>query len=358
MKKNQIVAFNFGSKNIKIVMGVSKNGYISLDKYKIISTPKEAIFNGAIYQKTKIVEVLKQFAKENKIKKQKIMISISSGETILRTFDFPKMEEKELQGAVKFEMEHLLPEPIENYIIDFTILYEYQEEIQNKEKVSMLKIQTVTLPKKIVMTYLETFQEADLKIDVIDVYSNSILRLLKERENIIKNSSNQELLDKNIALIDLGNQKTTLTIIEHGNVFLNRVIPKGGRNITHIISETLGISMQDAEEWKLDHHYFSTDFNEKVVATLKGYVEDFMIEINGMINYFISRSIPKRLDYIYLIGGGAKSKGICKYFENYMNIPTKLGNDSGNIHVKEKETKISGDLLYLWDVLGIFLRKD
>lgn len=358
MKKDQIVAFDFGSKNIKVAIGASKNGHISLIKYEIIPTPKEAIFDGIIHQKAKIVELLKKFVKENKIKRQKIMINISSGETILRTFNFPKMKEKELRRAVKFEIEHLLPEPIDNYVIDFTILDEYEEKIENEEKVSMLKVQTATLPKRIVMTYLHIFQEAGLKIDVIDVHSNSILKLLKRRKKIIKNLSNQEILDTNIALIDLGNQKTTITIMEYGNVFLNRIIPKGGRDITHIISEVLEISMQDAEEWKLNNHYFNMDGNEEVYATLKSDLEDFMLEINDIINYSISRSIQQKLDYIYLIGGGARNKGICEYFENYMNITTRLGNDYDNIQVKEKEKTFSEDLLYLWNVLGILLRKD
>ena len=40
----------------------------------------------------------------------------------MRNFELPKMEESELKEAVKFEMEHLLPEAIENYVIDFTVL--------------------------------------------------------------------------------------------------------------------------------------------------------------------------------------------------------------------------------------------
>ena len=84
------------------------------------------------------------------------------------------MEESELKEAVKFEMEHLLPEAIENYVIDFTVLDEYEQETDENEPMAWLKVQTAALPKNVVLTYLDTFEKAGLKIDIIDIQSNSI----------------------------------------------------------------------------------------------------------------------------------------------------------------------------------------
>lgn len=353
-----MVAFDFGSKNIKIAMGSNKDKHICLEYYEIIPCPKDAVVDGKIYEKSKISEILKQFVKRNKIKRQKIMLNISSGETILRTFDLPKMEEKELKEAVKFELEHLLPEPIDHYVLDFNILEEYQREIEDGEKISMIKVQIAALPKSIIVNYLTNFKKAGLKIDIIDIQSNSINRLFGSKKKYNNSFKDQGILGKNIAVIDLGNQKTTITILEFGKVFLSRVIYKGGRDITDIIAQTLKGDIEEAEKWKISHNFLTDDSYVEVYSALKYYLEDFMMEIGNIIDYFVSRSIQKRLDGIYLIGGGAKAQGICQYFKNYTNIDTKLGNCYTNIHVKTKEEIFYGDFLYLCDVIGILLRKE
>ncbi|RBP46673.1 type IV pilus assembly protein PilM [Garciella nitratireducens] len=359
MRKKQAVAFDFGSKNIKFAIGKNKDKYFYLDGYEIISTPKDAISNGKIYDKSKISEMLIQFKKRNKIKRHKIMVSISSGETILRIFEIPKMEERELRKAVKFELEHLLPNSIDNYVVDFNILQEYETKIENGERISMIKVQAAVLPKNIVVNYLTSFKDAGLKIDIIDISSNNMLKLFDSKKidgNLFKD---QKSFNKNIAVIDLGNEKTMVTILEFGKVFLNRVIYRGGRDITNIIAQAFKINKEEAEEWKINHNFLTDNSHTEVYNTLKNYLEDFMSELFSIIDYFISRSAEKKLDVIYLIGGGANMKGICKYFENYIHINTQLGNYYiTNDYIKTKREIFQKDLLYLSDVIGILLRKE
>lgn len=353
-----MIAFDFGSKNIKIAIGSNKDKHLCLEYYEIIPCPKDAVVDGKIYEKSKISEILKQFVKRNKIKKQKIMLSISSGETILRTFNLPKMEERELKGAVKFELEHLLPESIDSYVIDFNVLEEYQREIEDGEKISMIKVQIAALPKSIVVDYLTNFKKAGLKIDIIDIQSNGIARLFGREEKYNNSFKGQEILNKNIAVIDLGNQKTTITIVESGKVFLSRVIYKGGRDITDIIARTLKGDMEEAEKWKISHNFLTEDSHVEIYSALRYYLEDFMMEFRNIIDYFVSRGIEKRLDGIYLIGGGAKAQGICQYFKNYTNIDTKLRNCDENIYVKTNKKIFHEDFLYLCDIIGILSRRE
>jgi type IV pilus assembly protein PilM len=359
LKKNsQSIVFDIGSNSIKIAIGSSKDDHIFIKDYVIMPTPEDAIYNGKIYHKSKIAESIEQYVKKKNIKKLNVKVSISSGDLILRTFEIPKMEEKELKAAVKFEMENLLPEAIDNYVVDFTILEEYEEEIEDGEKMSMFKVQTAALPKAIVEAYLTTFEKAGLSLDIVDIQSNSIAKLFGGRKKLIKDFEDKETIDKNIAIIDLGNQKTTVTIMEYGKIFLNRVINKGGRDITSTIAEILDIDIVEAEKWKLTNNYLKVGNNEQLQTAIESNMEEMIVEINKVIDYFISRSIQKKLDRIYLIGGGAKTMDITKYFEDNLNVVTKLGNDYRNINVNIDETKFSEDLLYLCNVLGILLRKD
>ena len=320
--------------------------------------PEDAIYDGQIYHQSVVAENIEHFIKKKNIKKLNVKISISSSHLILRTFEIPKMEEKELKEAVKFELEHLLPEAIDHYVIDFTILEEYKKEIEDGDQTLVLKVQTAAFPKSIVNAYLTTFNKAGLNIDIVDIQPNSIAKLFGGRKKLIKSFEDEETIDKNIAIIDLGNQKTTIIIIEDENVFLNRVINKGGMNITNIIAETLDMDILQAEEWKLNNDILVQSTNEQLDVAIKIEITEIIQEINKIIDYFISRSAQKRLNGIYLIGGGDKTKDVTKYLKKRLNVITKLGNDYKNIKINVDESKFTEDLLYLCNIIGILLRKD
>ena len=79
MKKNkQSIIFDFGSKETKIIIGSSKDNHIFIRDYAIVPTPPEAVFNGRIYSKTEIGDLIKIIL-DKPIKKLNKMVSISSG---------------------------------------------------------------------------------------------------------------------------------------------------------------------------------------------------------------------------------------------------------------------------------------
>ena len=59
-----------------------------------------------------------------------------------------------------------------------------------------LKVQTAAPPKNVVLTYLDTFEKAGLKIDIIDIQSNSIAKLFGGRKKLIKDFDDTETIDK------------------------------------------------------------------------------------------------------------------------------------------------------------------
>ncbi|MCR1897979.1 type IV pilus assembly protein PilM [Irregularibacter muris] len=357
-KTNQSMVFDIGSKNIKAVIGTSKNHQIEIYDYEIIPIPEDSVFDGRILHKTKVAESIEGFHRKKGKRKHKIMVSISSSMTILRNFDLPKMEEEELKEAIRYEMEHLLPEPMENYIVDFTVLDEYLKDIEDGDKVPMVKVQTAALPRAIIMTYINTFEKAGLKIDAIDIQCNGIGKLFGGRKKFIKDFQDEETIDKNIGIIDIGHQNTTITIIEFGKVFLYRVIDKGGKDINRIVADTLGIDERAAEEWKSNTRFLDEEFYKDTPLPLKQYLQDLLMEVQRVIDFSISRSTQKTLDRIYLIGGGAKIQNIAHYFQENLRIATILGNNYRNISVNGSETSFSEDLLYLSNILGILLRKE
>lgn len=356
--KNLVAAFDFGSKNIKLIIGSVREGRITIYDYDIIQTPNGAISDGKIIDKQNIINSLSKYMKKIKKINEKRLV-ISSSEVILRTFDLPKMENKELNEAIVYEMGVLLPESVDSYVLDCSVMLEYEKNGEDGKNVDMLKVQGIAIRKEIIYDYLYCFDKLGIKIDVIDVQSNSAIKLFYN-----KKSFNKSKKEKNVAIIDFGHQKTSITIVEGYNIFLHRVINKGGLDITKFIAEIMNTNFENAEKWKHKNsfkfiHKPNKNHIEKLLYDRISIIfNDISSELYKIIEFFVSSSRQRKLDKIYLVGGGAFIPHICEYIAEHVDTPTELGNLYGGLEVKKIDGRIvNDDLLYLYNCMGILIRR-
>lgn len=346
-RDNKITVIDFGAYNTKIMMGKVKDKIIHIDKYDIIPTPDFTIREGRIINKDSMVS----FISKMKIRSKDIRIVLSSDDVVLRNFDFPKLDKDELMEAVKFEMSILLPEKVDKYIVDYYILDEFSK-VNDDNEVPMQKIQGVAISKSIVRNYINCFAKAGYKISIVDIQSNCVNKLFCSNENYIRTKDN-------IAILDIGHEKTTITFIEDRKVFMHRVLGGGSGDITKIISNILDIDKNSAEMWKRknDFSFLISDLpnKEPVAEEITKYCHDITQELYQIIEFFISMSVNKSLDEIYIIGGGALLPHIHQYIEKYINIRTQRIDMLEKIKFSTQESQ--DDISIITNSLGAFIRR-
>jgi len=356
-KENKITVFDIGSKNIKVLTGYVKDKIITIDDYEIIATPEHTISDGIIINKELTIKVLSTV----KVKSKDIRIVISSNEMVLRTFDLPKMEIHEVKEAVKFEMSVLLPERIESYIVDASVIEEYLIENAENAEISMFKVQGVAIERKIVDDYLDCFSKAGYKINIIDIQSNCVIKLICSDHNYVMSKTEMPIADDNLAIIDIGHEKTAVTFVENRKIFLHRILNQGGKDITEVIEKILDLDPVKAEEWKHENDFaFLTKSSMDEVETMlyNGITNIFNVmnlEIYQVIEFFISMSKQKKLDHIIVLGGGSRIPGIDKYIGQYVNRNTEIIDGLHNI--KFSQVNSPQDVSIIANALGAFIRR-
>ena len=322
-KEKQIVVFDIGSKNIKIVKGTYNDGIINVDNYDIISTSTPFIENGRVMDKAGLTKELSKL--RLKVKSKDIRLLLSSKDIILRTFILPVMEREEIREAVKFEMSVFLPEEIEHYIIDGTAVREFKDENEDN---TMIEVQGVAIEKNIVTDYLDCFSKAGFKISVVDIQPNAILKLVCHESHYLRKKDGSSLEKQNISVIDIGNEKISLTFIENNSIFIHRTLNKGARDLD---------SKQQLQDGKNEIFF------------------DIVTEINQLIEYFISMSKNKQLNYIAVLGGGSLVLDIAEHIEEIINIQTESIHSLHNVHFKDLKSPDHINLLA--NVIGAFIRR-
>ncbi|MFZ7133848.1 MAG: pilus assembly protein PilM [Eubacteriales bacterium] len=356
IKDKRITVFDLGSQNIKMLMGKIKDKVIHIENYEIFPTPKNTIKDGKIMDKESITSFLSKI----KIKGKDIRIVLSSDEIVLRNFDFPKMDKDELLDAIKFEMSILLPENVEQYSIDCYIMDEYTK-INDQKEVTMVKVQGVAILNHVVEDYVQCFLKAGYKINMVDIQSNCLNKLFCSDEGYIQKQGEVPLAQRNIAIIDFGHEKTSLTFVENKQVFLHRVLNGGASNITNILANTLKLDLEEAEKWKqeIDFSFLKSDSMTEIESRLADDINknfhDITLEIYQVIEFFISMSTKKKLDDIFLIGGGILiMPHIHEFIEHYANIKPQFVH---TLHKIQSAPIPQKDMSIIMNSLGAFIRR-
>jgi cell division protein FtsA len=111
-----------------------------------------------------------------------------------------------------------------------------------------LDIIFICIPKTIIEYFKERFLKLDISIN--QIFSSSYARSINYKNNFP--------LIGNIAFIDIGLNKTSITCFEYNEIIFFDIIPVGSNHISKDISKILKISIPEAENIKLN---FDKDLN-------------------------------------------------------------------------------------------------
>ncbi|MGV8983346.1 type IV pilus assembly protein PilM [Clostridium sp.] len=338
MFNSKVLSLDIGSKDTKIVLGTQSKKNVNIEKAITMTTPVGCYNDGNILDITKFKnEILEVLQKEN-IKCKSIIITTKSSLVITRDIDIPVAKKEDMNSIIKFQMERYLPIMFDDYIMQYKILEEFEE-----ESVKQAKVTVVVYPKIMAEGYYNLVKELKGNAVALDISSNSINKLFIE--DIKVNDENYSLEDT-VAVIDLGYDFINVNIISDGNVQFTRIINYGGAYIDLDIAKQLSISEEEAEQQKLEHcnleRETSSDIQSSTVNDIaKAQVRNWIQEIERMLNYYKSKDQGNKLDKIYIYGGSSNIEGIETFIKDALNLPvTKIQNLSNVNCTKLQASKV------------------
>ncbi|NTU73700.1 pilus assembly protein PilM, partial [Candidatus Roizmanbacteria bacterium] len=121
----------------------------------------------------KQAEIIIQLYNKLKIKKRNVHVVIPDEFTFSQIVEMPKLKEKELLAAIKYQSDEFIPMPIDDTAIDLEILHE-------DAKTKKLLILIVATPKKLVNQIEKTLTMASLTPETLENELSAIGRLYSD----------------------------------------------------------------------------------------------------------------------------------------------------------------------------------
>jgi type IV pilus assembly protein PilM len=325
------VGLDIGSFSVKLV----KLKFLSNNSVELCDFNLEPV-------QTELSQTLKTITQSLDIKR--VNISVSGPSTIIRYVSFPKMNEAELQQALKFEASKYITFPISEAILDSYIL---KPDLPDNKMLVLL----AAVKKEFINQRLKLMQELGIKTNIVDIDSLALVNAFSF--NYLQDDDN--LKKKTIALLNIGASVSNINILERGTPVLSRDIYIAGNNLTQKIAETLETDLKSAQDWKLNP---DKDKLDKVISPVKSILSELAVELRTSFDYYESQSASS-VEKIFLSGGSSKFLDLKDMLSNLLGIEVEYWDPLRKINIPNdiNADKVKASSSQLAVAIGLALRK-
>ncbi|HET7098792.1 MAG TPA: type IV pilus assembly protein PilM [Patescibacteria group bacterium] len=280
-----MVGIDIGSKTIKIVE-IDKDGtllasgivgYTGNKVEKMVDEKEMAL----------LAQVIKKLHSEAGVGSKEIVISLPEPQVFTRTIKFPLLTDTEISSAVKWESEQYIPIPINEAVIQHTILARNETSVPPEVLVLL-----VAAPRVVVEKYTKIITLAGLVPIAVETELIALTRALAPQ-------------DRTILLVDLGAGSTDIAIAKNSLLSFSRSIPIAGEAFTRAVSQSLGINIMQAEEYKKTYGLQTSQLEGKVKTALDPVLRLVVDEIKKAVNYYQTEEKGSPPTAIVVSGGTA-----------------------------------------------------
>ncbi len=303
----KVMQFENSSKGLKVVA------------FSDYSIPKGVIVNDVVMNEDALKNHLKNmFAHmdSGKIRGNQVVASIPESKAFVRVLQIPKMSIEQAEVAVPFEAEQYIPIPLDQAYLDWEII---------GEKDGKLDVLVTATPKEYVDNLLRIFKDVGLRPVAFEVESAACSRAL----------ISPELKEKNTLILDMDTFRTSLIVLEKGNLQFTSSVPIAGDALTQSISKAMTISVEEAERIKREVGLDDGREYQSVTQALTTVIDNLIVEIRNIIKFHDEHSNEK-IGQIILCGGTSKLMNITSYlykkFIDLDNVDIVLGNPWANVY--------------------------
>ena len=274
--------------------------------YGQIGLPPGSVVNGEIHDATAVAEAVRRLWKNGRFSTTSVIVGIAGLRAITREIDLPFVPDNEVDSAVRFHSEEVIPFPPDKTILSSQVLSDYT----SPEGAKMRRVLVAAAHADLVEGVVAVAEGAGLVVEGVDLVSSALVRAIFDGA----------AGDQPEAIVSVGAGLTVVVIHQNGRPQFVRTIGSGGNATTAAIASALDLPLADAEALKRRLGE-PTPQVQAAMQSIQVTVDDLINEIRNSIQYFAS--LPGRLPVsrILVTGGGSSLHGFIPMLGAQIHLP-------------------------------------
>lgn len=357
MATRQVISLDIGSSSIKAVLGRVKDGKANITKAIIADIPANCYESGSVKNQLEFASRLKEIFSKLDPKCKDIIVSYDGSEVIKREIVIPRVNPEDVDDLVAYEITNYLPIDISNYIMQHKIIRVTED--------GRLEVRVNAVPVAVAQGLFSAIKDIGCNPIKLELSTNGI-------ENLYRSSS------QNVAVVDMGLNSCNVTIIEKGNYVFNRLTNVGTGIFDGSLSkmmeagdtvEALRGTVKLAEIWQRyrSGEFSSYEMPDEERIFMDGVVlemDEFLDEIDKVIQFYLKREVGAHLDQIHIYGGGSTMPSMVDAVQHRLGIPASVLSTPGTEQIIRPAlyvnaiTAITGDMNFFKPFIKVKPKSD
>jgi type IV pilus assembly protein PilM len=303
----RIVGLDIGTSAVRAVeLTVDSGSRPVLEAFGQVGLPPGAVTDGEVRDRSQVVHALQRVWKEGGFRQRKVILGIAGLRAITREVDMPPLPPDELDEAVKYEADQVVPFPMDQTMISSKVMAQYTDE----DGTTKIRVLVAAAHRELIDGVVDAVRAAGLEPVGIDLDTAALGRALYDPA--FGNAAE--------AVVSVGAGLTLVVVHQGGQLQFVRTIDLGGETITKSIAGALDVPRVDAEQVK--RHLGEPgahDFRAENAA--RSAVGDLVGEIHNSIRFYSAqpgRSAPSR---VLVTGAGARITGFMEQLQAGLDMP-------------------------------------
>jgi type IV pilus assembly protein PilM len=280
------------------------------------------VVSGEIRDTAALAGALERFFERHKLPKKGVRLGLSNNRIGVRVFEIEGVtDEKQLENAIRFRAEEVLPIPLDEAVLDYVVL---DDEVREDTRVQ--RILLVVAYKEVVDRYLEACHGAGIEVVGIDLEAFAVLRALQP-------PSEEPVGDGAFVAVAVGHDRTTIAVSTGRVCEFTRVLDWGGWALNVAIARALDKAPSEVESIKRHLSFadagpvegLAPEDAAKAHEAVQRALAAFARELVASLHFYQAQPGALGIGEIVLTGGAAHMTGFAEAVGRLIGAPVRLG---------------------------------
>lgn len=295
----------------------------TLHRYHEVPLPLGAVRGGEVSDSATVSAALRQLWSAGKFSTRDVVIGVGNQRVLVRELEMPWMPLAQVRASLPFQVQELLPMSVDEALLDYYPTGE-SEGPNGRAIQGML----VAAQRDTVTSNVLAVEGAGLRPTMVDLNAFALLRAMVRGE----------LIDKVVALVDIGARVTNVVVAAHGMPRFIRTLPSGGQDATDAVASALSISAQEAEGVKRETGigYAVPPERQAAAEAIATPTRSLVEAIRNTFVYYQGNHPGAGIEVVVLTGGGSHLPGLGQYLSSASRLPVTLGDPLSGVKVHKQ----------------------
>ena len=295
------------------------------------------VVGGEVRDPEALAIALKDFFKRHKLPRRGVRLGIANNRIGVRTFDVAGIDDpKQLDNAIKFRAQEVLPIPIEEAVLDYQVLSEFTD----AEGQLTRRVLLVVAYRELVDRYLLACAKAGIQVVGIDLEAFALLRALAEPRAKIENDERGALV-----AVSVGHERSTFAVSDGRVCEFTRVLEWGGWTMNVAIARALDTAPSEAEPIKRALSFVGPEelpagITQEQLATAREaarrQLQSFARELVSSLQFYQNQPGSLGIGEIVVTGGTTHMPGFGEELQKLIGVPVRVGDPLARVKVSKK----------------------